>query len=96
MKAGNPGNDAHVLGKVHPSNFNRREWRRIRTRAGLPERKLKDLRDTYASHLLSANIPLPYVSKQLGHGDVLTTARHYARWIDASGRYVAPPCAAGR
>jgi hypothetical protein len=64
--------------------------------AGLPivERALcrpKDLRDTYASHLLSANIPLPYVSKQLGHGDVLTTARHYARWIDASGRYVAPP-----
>jgi hypothetical protein len=77
-------------------NFRKRHFEAIVTKAGLPVINgclcsPKDLRDTYASHLLSANLPLPYVSKQLGHGDVLTTARHYARWIDSSGRYVAPP-----
>ena len=39
------------------------------TRAHTP----KDLRDTYASQLLTAGI-------QLGHSDVSITARHYARW----------------
>ncbi len=40
----------------------------------------KDLRDTFASQLLSVGIQLPYVSKQLGHADVGVTAKHYARW----------------
>ncbi len=50
----------------------------------------KDLRDTYVSQLLSAGIPLPYVSSPIGHADVATTARNYARWIGGR-RYVAPP-----
>ena len=50
----------------------------------------KDLRDTYVSQLLSAGIPLPYVSRQIGHADVATTARNYARWIGGD-RYIAPP-----
>ncbi len=40
----------------------------------------KDLRDTFASQLLSVGIQLPYVSKQRGHADVGVTAKHYARW----------------
>lgn len=40
----------------------------------------KDLRDTYASQLLTAGIQLGYVSRQLGHSDVSITARHCARW----------------
>lgn len=40
----------------------------------------KSLRDTYASHLLTAGVQLAYVSRQLGHADVAVTARHYARW----------------
>ncbi|HEY8154186.1 MAG TPA: tyrosine-type recombinase/integrase [Myxococcota bacterium] len=39
-----------------------------------------NLRDTYASQLLSAGMQLVYVSAQLGHADVAVTARHYARW----------------
>ena len=30
--------------------------------------------------LLTAGVQLGYVSRQLGHGDVATTARNYARW----------------
>ena len=40
----------------------------------------KDLRDTFASQLLTAGVQLGYVSRQLGHADVAVTARHYARW----------------
>jgi integrase len=41
---------------------------------------LKDLRNTFASHLLSAGVQLAYVSAQLGHADVAVTAKHYAAW----------------
>lgn len=37
------------------------------------------------------DIPQPHFIKQLGHTDALTIARHYARWMDATGRYVEPP-----
>jgi integrase len=40
----------------------------------------KDLRDTFASQLLTAGVQLGYVSRQLGHSDVSITARQYARW----------------
>jgi hypothetical protein len=40
----------------------------------------KDLRDTFASQILTAGVQLGYVSRQLGHADVSVTARHYARW----------------
>ena len=43
---------------------------------------MKDLRDTFASQLLTAGVQLGYVSAQLGHADVSVTARHYARWIE--------------
>jgi len=44
------------------------------------QRTPKDLRDTFASQLLTAGVQLGYVSCQLGHADVSVTARHYARW----------------
>jgi hypothetical protein len=45
---------------------------------------IKDLRDTFASQLFSAGVQLGYVSHQLGHADVTTTVRHYAKWIEAA------------
>lgn len=52
----------------------------LRAATGEP-RSIKDLRDTYASVLLTAGIPLKWISLQLGHGSVAVTERHYARWI---------------
>jgi len=75
-----PGPDALVFGDLEPNNFRHREWRRILDRAGIGHRALKDLRDTFASQLLTAGVQLGYVSQQLGHADVAVTARHYARW----------------
>jgi hypothetical protein len=45
----------------------------------------KDLRDTFASHLLTRGISPAYVSRQLGHADWSVTARHYARWCGGDG-----------
>ena len=76
-----PSPEAYVLEGIDPSNFRKREWRRILERAKLGHRALKDLRDTFASQLLTAGVQLGYVSQQLGHADVAVTARHYARWV---------------
>ena len=69
-----------MLAGVDPANFRRREWTRILKRARIGHRALKDLRDTFASQLLTAGVQLGYVSQQLGHSNVATTADHYATW----------------
>lgn len=71
---------AYVFASLDPANFRNREWRRILARAGIGQRALKDLRDSFASHLLTAGVQLGYLSLALGHADVAVTARHYARW----------------
>nr|WP_246404134.1 tyrosine-type recombinase/integrase [Halomonas stenophila] len=38
-------------------------------------------RHTYASMMVSAGEPLAWVSRQMGHTSVVTTARIYANWI---------------
>ena len=76
-----PSPDALIFDGLDPKNFLRRPWRRILQRAGIGHRPMKDLRDTFASQLLTCGVSLGYVSAQLGHSDVSTTARHYARWV---------------
>ena len=75
-----PGPQVFVLGGVDPANFAKRNWRRILMGADLSGITPKDLRDTFASQLLTCGVQLGYVSRQLGHADVAITARHYARW----------------
>jgi integrase len=95
---GQPGPDALVFLNPNGStpfdgdNFRRRQWADLCAikRVGVGARKLKDLRDSYASHLLSAGITLAYVSKQLGHQSMQLTERHYACWIPDGDEYRAP------
>ncbi len=48
-----------------------------------------DLRHSFASLLLSGNVPLLYVSKQLGHAKPTTTLDHYSKWLpDGEQRFV--------
>ena len=42
---------------------------------------MKDLRDTFASQLLTCGVQLGYVSRQLGHSKPTVTADHYAKWL---------------
>ncbi|MEB2343180.1 MAG: tyrosine-type recombinase/integrase [Deltaproteobacteria bacterium] len=80
---GQPEPSARVLpGYIH-RNYQGRHFEGICAAAGLAGRTPKDLRDTFASQLLTAGIQLGYISGQLGHQDVATTARHYATWAGA-------------
>jgi integrase len=67
----------------------RKVFTRLCTAASVRSRSPQDMRDTFASQLLSANAPLLYVSQQLGHGSAAVTLKHYAKWLPkADSRYV--------
>ena len=51
-------------------------WRRIRAAAGIEDCRIHDLRHTYASHALMAGVPMPVVSRLLGHADIRMTMRY--------------------
>ena len=58
-----------------------RPWRRIRTRAGLEDVRMHDLRHSFASRALALGESLSMIGNLLGYTQVQTTARyaHLAR-----------------
>jgi len=61
-----------------PSDQIRRMERACRAAGIEPAMGFHGLRDTFASHLVMAGVPLLTVSKLLGHADTRTTEKHYA------------------
>jgi len=57
--------------------------RRLAKKAGFARVSLHTIRHSFGSQLLSAAVPLPVVSKLLGHTDVYTTARVYAHALES-------------
>ena len=81
--------DEHVLRTPEDTLY--RAWQRVVRRANVGLIRRKDLRDTFASQLLTAGIQLGYISKQLGHASLAVTEQHYALWIEHEGdAYRAP------
>ena len=72
-----------IVGKLPGSHLTdlQHPWRRIRTRAELPDVRIHDLRHSFASRALALGEGLPMIGKLLGHTQVQTTARyaHLAR-----------------
>jgi integrase len=64
----------------------RKVFKWVLRQADLPGFRVYDLRHSYASRLLSAGVPLLYVSKQLGHAKPTTTLKHYAKYIPSEDR----------
>ena len=56
-------------------------WDRVRREAGIEDVRLHDLRHTMASHAVMNGVPVPVVSRLLGHNDVSMTLR-YAHLAD--------------
>ena len=56
-------------------------WDRVRTEAGIEDVHLHDVRHTMASHAVMSGVPLPVVSRLLGHSNVQITLR-YAHLAD--------------
>ena len=79
MELGQP-EEGYVVPGFDASNYLKR-LRRTCQRAEIDDWRTKDLRDTFASQLLTAGIPLKYISKQLGHASTGVTEAHYARYI---------------
>ncbi|MHC5059300.1 MAG: site-specific integrase [Planctomycetota bacterium] len=53
--------------------------------AKVPTIRFKDLRDTFASVLITNGIVLHWVSRQLGHASLTVTEKHYARYMALDG-----------
>jgi len=51
-------------------------WQRVRTRTGLKDVRIHDLRHTFASTAVAGGQGLPIIGKLLGHTQVQTTARY--------------------
>lgn len=56
-------------------------WKPALRRAKVRYRRPYQTRHTYASMMLTADESLPWLSKQLGHSSVITTANIYAKFI---------------
>ena len=56
-----------------PRSRNLAFWYRARREAGIEDVRLHDLRHTHASHAVLNGVPVPVVSRLLGHSDVRTT-----------------------
>ena len=59
-----------------PRDPDLRLWYRVRREAGIEDCRLHDLRHTHASHAVMNGVPVPVVSRLLGHSDVRMTLRY--------------------
>ena len=66
-------------GPVSLRNFRRRVWYKALADAGVERWPPYQCRHTFATLALAAGADLYWVSRQLGHTDISTTLKHYAR-----------------
>ena len=59
-----------------PRGRNLALWYRVRRQAGIGDVRLHDLRHTHASHAVMNGVPVPVVSRLLGHSNVRMTLRY--------------------
>jgi integrase len=70
---------------VAAHNFHKCSWRPMLAKAGLPQSlTFHKLRHGAASLLLNQNVPIPVVSRYLGHANPGVTMRVYAHMIDGT------------
>ncbi len=72
-------------GPLRPEYVTRR-MQAIAERAGLPRKRLHDLRHGSASLQLAAGVPLAVVSKRLGHSSLSITSDTYSHLLRGVGR----------
>ncbi len=58
-----------------------RFWRHILKKSGVRYREPKQMRHTYASMMLTAGENPAWVARQMGHTNMTTTIKKYARWL---------------
>jgi hypothetical protein len=70
---------------LHPSNFNRRDWRPALDRAGLAQHgyRFHDLRHTCVSRLIAAGADIKLVQAVAGHANPMITLKRYSHLLDS-------------
>ena len=61
---------------AHPRTGDPGLWYRVRREAGIEDCRPHDLRHTHASQAVMSGVPVPVVSRLLGHSNVSTTFRY--------------------
>ncbi|MDE0173054.1 MAG: site-specific integrase [Defluviicoccus sp.] len=61
---------------ARPRSTQLRLWNRVRREAGIEDVRLHDLRHTHASHAVMNGVPVPVVSRLLGHSNTRMTLRY--------------------
>ncbi len=75
-RGGSPFVFPSPLDPSRPRGGNLSLWYRVRREAGIEDVRLHDLRHTHASHAVMNGVPVPVVSRLLGHADVSMTLRY--------------------
>jgi len=70
--------ETRLPGRMHAAPVSRTLglWLRVRREAGIKDVRLHDLRLNYASHTVMNGVPVPVVSRLLGHASARMTLRY--------------------
>ena len=60
-------------------------WGRVVTEAVVQDITIHDLRRTYITRLIRAEVPLPTVQELAGHADIKTTLKYY-NWVSSDDK----------
>ena len=72
---------AAMGGYVNLDNWRKRVWYPALDKAGLQRRPPYQLRHTFATLSLAAGASIEWISRYMGHSDIRTTLRFYARFL---------------
>ena len=81
-------------GSGYSPEYVSRQFKLLSKRAGVPVKRLHDLRHGSASLQLAAGVPIAVVSQRLGHSTITLTADTYSHLLEGVGRDAAERAAA--
>ncbi len=70
---------------LEPSNIDRRSFKPLLKKAGLPDMRFHDLRHTCATVLLTEGVNPKFVQELLGHADIGLTLGTYSHFLPSMG-----------
>ncbi|MEZ9631452.1 tyrosine-type recombinase/integrase [Vibrio breoganii] len=65
----------------HTKDLDQSFYRHFLKKLNIRSRGIHQCRKTFACHAVSANLPIKWVTEQLGHTDTKVFESHYAKWI---------------
>ena len=82
LAEGQPAPELRVVPGFRSNNYQRRHFADVLEAAKLEGYTPRDLRATFATHLVTAGVPIAEVGDLLGHADAgITAAKHYGRFV---------------